>query len=124
MKNYLILDEEYYVNIDNSIVNKIASNHSYAEELLCSTGEWSNYLKIYLLLTHELPVIEKTSFKPIDLLINRYYWLKKFYRSYSLIKGIDTGVEQQIFKILEEIGNQDNFDWLIIQNIDNEIENE
>ncbi|WP_427873096.1 hypothetical protein [Flavobacterium sp. MMS24-S5] len=120
----MILEEEYYANIDNSIINKIASDHSYAEELLFSPNKWSNYLKIYLLLTHELSVIEKTKLKPIDLLLNRYYWFKKFYHNYSLAKGIDAGIEQQIFEILEQIGNQDSFDWLIIQNIDNEIENE
>ncbi|MET3029124.1 hypothetical protein ABXT06_20775 [Flavobacterium sp. UW10123] len=120
----MILEEEYYAYVDNSIINKIASDHSYAEELLFSAYEWSNYLKIYLLLTHELSVIEKTKLKPIDLLINRYYWFKKFYHNYFLTKGIDAGTEQQIFEILEEIRNQDNFDWLIIQNIDNEIENE
>lgn len=123
MGNYLILEEDNYDNVDDSIVSKIVNNHSYSEELLFNGDEWSNYFKIYLLLTHEPNVIEKTKLKPIDLLINRYYWFKKFYQSYSLTKGTDAGIEQQIFEIVEEIGNHDNFDWLIIQSIDNEIEN-
>lgn len=123
MKKYFILEKEYY-NIESSVITEIINNNFYNRELVFSNNNWSDYLKIFLVLTHKPEIIESKKFDAFSLLINRYFWLKKFYYHYSLTQGKDDGIEQQIFQLIEEISNHDeNFDWLIIQQIDSDIEN-
>jgi hypothetical protein len=124
MINEYILESKYFKEVDESIIDSIVRLGSYSKELVYSSHSWSRSLRNYLILTHapENITVEK-EITDESLLLNRYYWLKKFYHEYSKSLGIDVGIEQQIVSILETIGNNfANFDWNKIQEIDETIE--
>ena len=124
MENYKIVASSYFNNIDNNIINDIVIANSYNKDLVYNHHKWSKYLKNYLILTHK-PSIINIEMDKLSLYLSRYYWFKKFYYSYSLENGTDVGIEQQIIKLLESIGNEfKEFDWYEIQKINFQIENE
>lgn len=55
-----------------------------------------------------------------DLLYNRYYWFIKFKQKYNSQKGYDAGLEQEAFKLIEEIEQQleAGVNWSIIEQIE------
>ena len=55
-----------------------------------------------------------------DILYSKYYWFAIFAKRFHEIYGANAGVDQQQFKILEEISNRlDTVDYQILENIDN-----
>jgi len=121
MKNYKIIDSNYFADVDKNTIDEIVTSFSYNKDLVYNTHKWSNYLKNYLILTH----MGDNKIDRLSLYMSRYYWLKKFYHHYSITYGKDVGIEQQIVQILESIGNEyEDFDWYEIQEINQNIENE
>lgn len=59
-----------------------------------------------------------------SILYSKYYWCTKYKVLYSNLYGQDVGVEQQQYKVIEEIEQnlEEGVDWNIIQNIENELE--
>lgn len=57
-----------------------------------------------------------------DLLYSQYFWLTKYKDLYISIVGYDAGLEQQVFKLAEEIDQQieAGIDWNLIEKIENE----
>ena len=57
-----------------------------------------------------------------DLLYSQYFWLTKYKDRYISIVGYDAGLEQQVFKLAEEIDQQieAGIDWSIFEKIENE----
>lgn len=119
MKKYKILKSDYFDNLNNSILDEIISKHSYSSELVYSSAPYAKYLKYYILLKHLID----DEIDELSLYMSQYYWFKKFYYRYSKSNGIDVGMEQQLIKILEIIGNKfKDFDWDEIKKINYEIE--
>ncbi len=58
-----------------------------------------------------------------ELLYSQYLWLAKYKNRYTSIVGYDSGLEQQIFNLAEEIDLQieEGIDWTIVEGIENEI---
>lgn len=56
-----------------------------------------------------------------DLHYNRYYWFIKFKNRYFDLYGHDEGIEQQAYKMLENIDMylENGIDWTVIECIDN-----
>lgn len=54
------------------------------------------------------------------ILYSKYYWYTKYKQRYFEVVGYDAGIEQEGFKLLEEIENEleDGVDWSIIQEIE------
>lgn len=59
-----------------------------------------------------------------SILYSKYYWCTKYKVLYNDFYGADVGVEQQQYKIIEEIEQnlKEGVDWNVIQNIENELE--
>lgn len=115
-----ILDKEFFNSIDQSVIDSIIEEAHIRKELL--NLDYSKFLKYYLILTYG---IDKISSVPLDVLhTSRYYWLKLFYRFYSFNFGEDSGIEQQIGMLVEEMSNTlKNYDWSSLEKISKEIEN-
>lgn len=115
-----IVNKTYFDSIDSNVIESIIDEASIRKELM--NFEWSKYLKFYLVLTYGA---EKIPFIPLDVLYtSRYYWLKIFYHYYSFNFGEDSGFEQQIGKLVEEMSNTLNdYDWSLLEKISKEIEN-
>ena len=123
--DYNILESEYFKDIDGSLIDEIVKLGSYSQELVYNSNNWSSSLKNYLVLTHKPTAIKNSRLNELGVLVNRYYWLKKFYHEYSHSYGIDVGIEQQISLLIEVIGNKfQDFDWNVIQKIDQGIESQ
>lgn len=54
------------------------------------------------------------------IMYSKYYWYTKYKQRYFEVIGYDAGIEQEGFKLLEEIDNEleDGADWGIIQEIE------
>ena len=123
MDNYIIVEADYFINVEKNIIDKIVEINSYNKELVYSSFEWGSYLRNYLILTHNPSAIKNIEFDKLSLYMSRYYWFKQFYHNYSLMYGTDVGIEQQIVKLMESISYEfDNFDWYEIQKINQNIE--
>lgn len=59
----------------------------------------------------------------LDIFYNRYYWYLKFLTQYQKEIGVDVGLEQQEFKILEEGGEFPNIDWHEVERISTNLKN-
>jgi hypothetical protein len=55
-----------------------------------------------------------------ELLYNSYYWMLKFAKLHALKNGYDAGIEQQVFKILEQADCD--VDWTVAEEISNLVE--
>ncbi len=92
MNGYNILDSSYFKNINDKSILEIIDLCSYREELIFNSNSWSDYLKNYLVLTHKPSLLHNESLDELTLLVNRYYWFKKFYSAYTKVNGIDVGI--------------------------------
>lgn len=54
------------------------------------------------------------------IMYSKYYWYTKYKQRYFEVVGYDAGIEQEGFKLLEEIENEleEGVDWSIIQEIE------
>lgn len=98
------------------LMNKTGHKYSreYEDELLHSSGE---YYALFDQKENEL--LKITDFSLEDILYSKYYWFTVFTKRFHEIYGADAGVDQQQFKILEEISNRlDTVDYRLIENID------
>ncbi|WP_406700713.1 hypothetical protein V5E97_18135 [Singulisphaera sp. Ch08] len=57
-----------------------------------------------------------------ELLYNSYYWMLKFSKLHERKHGYDAGIEQQVFKILEN--THCNLDWNVVEQLTNLVETE
>jgi len=110
--------------LDATIIDKIIRdlNFSDLENENISDKELQTYLK-YI---HLFKFIETTSneinieFTMEDLLYSQYYWFIKYKNRYFELYERDEGLEQEAFKMLEDIDlqMQTGIDWSIIESID------
>lgn len=71
---------------------------------------------------------EKTDFDSIEkesvdsILYKKYYWFTKFKERYEQLYGFDAGIEQQQYKIIEElqVRMNENLDWNTIRLMEEE----
>jgi hypothetical protein len=107
--------------IDEFLFDKITSEVSYesVNESLLTDHSFSNDLRKYLSI-EQYP----SKFKDVDpsqLYYNKYYYYLKFLVAYQKQVGVDAGLEQQEFKILEEGQNYSDVDWEVLERISKEI---
>ena len=70
--------------------------------------------------THEVEISRISKMDSESLSYSKYYWYTKFKNKYEEIHGFDAGIEQQQFKLLEELQQKfDNIHWDLIEKIDN-----
>jgi len=87
----------------------------------------SEIFKYYLLFTHWTEIVnnEISDMQMSDIFYNRYYWFMMYSRKYQSQNGLDEGIEQQAFKLLEEADHMDfDINWEIIENIEKLIDSE
>lgn len=124
MKKYKILSNESFEDVDSNVMDEILKLKTYGKDLVSSPEKWSLYLRNYLVLTHQPSKVEGGRLSEMEILINRYSMFSKFYFGYSQNIGFDAGIEQQIQLIIEEIDSKVNdFDWNIIKEIDDNLDN-
>ena len=95
----------------------------------CAKREYENQIlnSIYnyclLFFCKETEVIALTR-EPLEVILyNKYYWLTQYMKKYSEINGYDAGIEQQKFKLIEELDQRlENVDWDLLQKIDDMME--
>ena len=103
------------------------------DELIASAGycakrkyenEVLNTIYHYCLLfyTKEDEVIALTG-KPLEaVLYSKYYWLKRYVKKYNEVNGYDAGMEQQQFKLIEELEQRlGGGEWDLLQRIDDDM---
>lgn len=99
-------------------INEIAIKTGYKfiqrytdEQLNFSFNYWN------VLIEKEFQQSEDISLETI--LYSKYYWCTQFKNRFSIMYGKDAGIEQQQYKIIEEIEQRvTNIDWHLIQFID------
>ena len=106
--------------IDN-LINIMNFKYDNAEKF--SDSDLSNYIKyIHILDLEKSNILEMNdAFCMEDLQYSRYYWFLRFKNRYFDLYGHDEGLEQQAFKLLEDIVIYLNngIDWSIIESIAN-----
>lgn len=106
------IEENLFSELRKQVIFPDHINH----DLLKDTSG-SKYLEKYLLLTYAGEDF-KNSISPEELFYNRYYWFLTFLKAYTQENGLDAGMEQQAFKILEEAGNTcQHIDWNEVEEI-------
>ncbi len=63
----------------------------------------------YLLFTHALLPLDMDA---VEVFYNRYYWFRRFMEGYQTERGLDAGLEQQAFQMLEQAPAD--IDWEMI----------
>lgn len=106
-----------------SEIKDTALNHSINVDLMSDTL-YGYSLKVYILLTYMLPLLElDKSFSNEDIFYNRYLWFSRFAKQKEKLEGYDVGINQQSVRLLEEV-DYDNLeiDWDIIQKISDQLD--
>lgn len=107
-------------NLDDLIskINFVISNDLKTKDL----NEAVSFLRLFD--EREKEVMDILSVGLDSILYSKYYWCTKYKVLYSNLYGQDVGVEQQQYKVIEEIEQnlEEGVDWNIIQNIENELE--
>lgn len=83
-----------------------------------SDEELKKYLAYYDFIRNNENLVLKEDKSSI--MYSKYYWYTKYKQRYFEVVGYDAGIEQEGFKLLEEIENEleDGVDWDIIQGIE------
>lgn len=97
------------------------------DELLSKTGycikrEYEDQIlnSIYnyclLFFCKETEVIALTG-EPLEVILySKYYWFTQYMKKHNEINGYDAGIEQQRFKLIEELDQRlENVDWVLLQ---------
>ena len=76
------------------------------------------FLGYYDFLNNIINLVSKEDKKKI--MYNKYYWYTKYKKRYFDVYGYDAGIEQDGFKLLEELENEleEGVEWSIIQEIE------
>lgn len=114
--------EKLLPEIDN-LIKKSAQNYS---SVLNDITFGESY-KYFLLFTNWPHLLTEEGIEIDNELIfySRYYWFIHFLKLYTLKKGMDAGLEQQAFRLLEESERIDvEIDWSFIEKIQRDIEEE
>ncbi len=113
MKEYLTTNEIKTIsndinvlNLDSSIIDSLKELNDFRERecltnyiLLTDSGKFENNLLTYY---------------------SRYYWLMSYIERSKVLKREDVGLEQQLFKLIEESEHLSlDVNWDVIQNIEN-----
>jgi hypothetical protein len=74
--------------------------------------------RYYLLFTHWPSLIdpEGAALSPADIFYNRYRWFLAFAKLHQAKHGVDAGLEQQAFQLLEDAETE--VDWTVIEAIE------
>lgn len=104
---------------------------SKVEELVVRTGfvckehypdEQINTLLSYWILFDEKEIKDLLGVSLETILYSKYYWCTKFKKRFSLLYGKEVGIDQQQYKIIEEMTQRINdINWSLIQVIEDEI---
>lgn len=94
-------------------------NYVYEEEY---SDNWLNNIYNYCQFMdkyeNKIIVEEKASLEII--LYSKYYWFSRFVDRYREIYGVNGGIEQEQFKIVEEIDHRvEDVDWEFVEKLDN-----
>ena len=112
--------EELEKRLSNTEFDELlqASSTSWNEELL-NDKFYGRALKLYILLSYSSVF---SSEDPVLIFYNRYYWFLTFIEKYKLKNGDDAGLEQQAFKLLEEVeGIDGDLDWGIVEQLNSKV---
>ena len=69
-----------------------------------------------LLFEHWPALLKEPSISREDVLYNRYYWFKRYALRMQESDGYDAGIEQQVFRLLEQ--PEFDIDWAIVEELD------
>lgn len=80
----------------------------------------SNALENHMYLTY-LPDLVESPTDSLNRFYSRYYWLSNFIEKYKKKFGQDAGLEQQLFKLMEEAEHENLIvDWNLVERVQNE----
>ena len=90
-----------------------------------ATGHKNAYFPLLIpmsFFTKEAEVITLTG-KPLEVVLySKYYWLMRYVKKYNEVNGYDAGMEQQQFKLIEELEQRlGDVDWDLLQRIDDDM---
>lgn len=123
----ILRESKIFQSIPTNVIHEILNEEkTYNRENVLSKTEWGEALRIFLLLTHRPDEVSKIAeLSPDDkeqiIYLSRYYWLKKFSILWQKIHGEDPGLQQFLFKSIEDYSNIQGFDWDHLKSIDNEL---
>lgn len=80
-------------------------------------------LKIYYLLSFK-PSIFSAKFSNQQVFYSRYYYFLSFVEKCKNIHGEDAGLDQQVFKLLEEGERVGNIDWSVVESLNQQVKSE
>ena len=104
---------------DRELSARLAAHPEICEQGLLDNPLFGPSLRYYVLFTHwpDLMADSERKMTASELLMNRYYWYRRFAELYHRTVGPDAGIDQQEFQILESADCE--VDWALIDDIDN-----
>ena len=119
----VLIPEQVLAEVDQDLKRVLASSgETFAVDP--DNAGYGAAFRRHLLFSRWPSLLEGVGVNPTaeELLYNSYYWILKFSKLYGLRNGYDAGIEQQVFKVLE---NADcDVDWAVVEQITNLVEQE
>ena len=100
-------------------IDKLLDKINYTYTIKYSDNQLNNYFNYwYFFDTQEVVVQELTSASIEKILYSKYYWSSRYIDKFNKLYGEDKSVEQQRYKILEDMDQRlGKIDWNFVQRI-------
>lgn len=123
----IILNRGYKMNlIVKEIDNIYKELNVIIENLFLSDDEINFIINNYqLLINKEQEIVQLLNTNLESILYSKYFWISLYLKRYNEKFGYDAGIEQQQFKLINEIDERSNegVNWKLIEDIEKKIEN-
>ena len=108
--------------VDN--MNELASRVGYEFTDICPDRQVNTLANYWLLLEEKEKEIQMLTGESLETILHsKYFWCTQCKNNHDRIYGEDVGIDQQQYKILEEIDQRTlSVDWSLIQRIEEELD--
>lgn len=90
----------------------------YIEKNQYSDIELNKLLNYWCLFEEKEMIIQRLTNESLEVILySKFYWCSRYKEKYKKIYGIDVGIDQQQYKIIEELEQRlyNGIDWTIVQ---------
>ena len=109
----LLLDNIDELSADTGYCSKIEYENPYLNSIY-------NYCLLFFSKEAEIMAFTGESLEVV--LYSKYYWFTQYMKKYNETQGYDAGIEQQQFKLIEELDQRlENVDWELLHRIDEDM---
>lgn len=103
-------------------IEKLIKRSSYTKKKQFEDTNLNDFLNYWIFFEEYEPLIKELTNEPIEVILySKYYWCSKYKNLYTKLYGKDVGLEQQQYKLVEELDQRldEDIDWECLQLIEN-----